>query len=298
MNCLGMNLLYKCINRLFYLLTKPLSDKYYLRLRYLLIMKKSLHLKNPKAFTEKLQWLKLYDRKPIYSTLVDKYGVKDYVADKIGFEHVIPTIGIYEKYDDIIWDELPSQFVLKCTHDSGGVIVCMDKNSLNIKKVRAEITKRLKRNYYYRGREWPYKNVKPRIIIEKLLNHSTGELKDYKIYCFNGEPHCLFITKDRPYHTKLNFYDLSFKKLPINYVYPDYEDLDIMPACWDEMLKIARVLSQNIPFVRVDLYECDNIVYFGEMTFFPTGGLGKFNPIEWDYKFGEWLKLPTDERIY
>lgn len=280
------------LKEIFYFFARFFSDKSYLRLRYYLIMGRALHLKAPELFTEKLQWLKLNDRNPQYTKLADKYDVKMWVAEKIGNEHVIPTIGVYDSFEEIDLKKLPQRFVMKCTHNSGGIIICKNKNVFNIENAKADLEKQLKQDYFYRCREWPYKNIKPRIIIEEYLDSKDNNLKDYKFYCFNGVPKCLFITKDRPDDVKLNFYDLSFQKMPIKYVYPDYDDLDAKPECWDKMLEIAGILSKGIPFVRVDLYEENKKIYFGEMTFFPTGGFGKFEPKEWDKTFGDWLKLP------
>ena len=280
------------LKEIFYFFTRFFPDKSYLRLRYFIVMRRGLNLKHPQLFTEKLQWLKLNDRNPQYSKLVDKYEVKTWVVEKIGNEHVIPTIGVYDSFGDIDFKTLPQRFVMKCTHNSGGSIICKNKDVFNIEKAKADIEKQLKKEYYYRCREWPYKNIKPRIIIEEYLDSKDNNLKDYKFYCFNGVPKCLFVTKDRPDDVKLNFYDLSFQKMPIKYVYPDYDDVDAKPECWDKMLEIAGILSKGIPFVRVDLYEENKKIFFGEMTFFPTGGFGMFEPKEWDKTFGNWLKLP------
>lgn len=270
-----------------------ISDKKYLKLIYKLKINKKLNLKNPKTFNEKLQWLKLYDRKDIYTTMVDKHEVKKYVRDIIGEDYIIPTIGIYDKFDEIPFDELPNQFVIKCTHDSGGLVICKDKNKLNIKECEEKINKSLKRNYFYYGREWPYKNVKPRIIIEKyMVDESNVELKDYKFFCFNGVPKFLFVAKDRPHNTKFNFYDIDFNKLPFSQHYPNFNELIEKPLGFDKMVQFAKKLSKDIPHVRVDFYDINGHVYFGELTFYHFSGFEKFEPEEWDKKIGDMLKLP------
>ncbi len=269
------------------------SDKFYLKLIFKDKMHKKLDLNNPKSFNEKLQWLKLYDRKEIYTKMVDKYEVKKYISSIIGEEYIIPTIAVYEKFDEINFDDLPDQFVIKCNHDSEGLVICKDKNKLNIEMARKKINRCLKRNYFYLGREWPYKNVKPKIIIEKYMeDKKTKELRDYKFFCFDGEPKLMFIATDRTKHkTKFNYYDMDFNYLNIRQSYPnDLRDIE-KPINFDKMIKLAKKLSKNIPHVRVDFYEINGKVYFGEMTFYHYSGLVPFIPDEWDYKIGEMLKI-------
>ncbi len=275
-----------------------LKDKIYLRLLYKLEMGDKLDIQNPKTFNEKLQWLKLYDRNPEYTKMVDKYEAKKYVSNIIGEEYIIPTLGVWEKFEEIDFNLLPNQFVLKCTHDSGGLIICKDKNILNIKSSKKLINKCLKNKFYYSGREWPYKNIRPRIIAEQYMVDESGtELKDYKFFCFNGEPKLLFVAKDRPYATKFNYYDMNFKKLPFKQHYENFNDCIEKPKGFDKMVELSKKLSKNIPHVRVDFYDINGKVYFGELTFYHFSGFEKFEPEEWDRKLGDMLELPKEKKI-
>ena len=275
-----------------------IPDELYLKIMYRLRMGKKLNLKNPKTFNEKLQWLKLHDRKPIYTTMVDKYEAKKYVADIIGEEYIIPTLGVWDCFNDIDFDTLPNQFVLKCTHDSGGLVICRDKNKLDKEKARKKIEKSLKCNFYWVGREWPYKNVKPRIIAEKYMVDESGyELKDYKIFCFDGFAKAMFIASDRQLEgedTKFDFYNMDFKHLPFTNGHPNATREIKRPKHFDEMRNLAEKLSKGIPQVRVDFYEIGDNVYFGEITLSHWSGMKPFVPEEWDYKFGEWIQLPEN----
>ncbi|MBR3132332.1 glycosyl transferase [Candidatus Saccharibacteria bacterium] len=267
-------------------------DDIYLKYRYYLRTGKNLNLKTPKTFNEKLQWLKINDRKEEYVKMVDKNEAKEYVAKIIGKEHIIPTIGIYNNFDDIDFDKLPEQFVIKCTHDSGGVVICKDKNSFDIASARKRINKSLKKNYYYGNREWPYKNIKPRIIIEKyMVNKNDNELTDYKFFNFNGEPKIILVCTNRSIGLRETWFDEKFRKLDI-VEGGHLNDTDIKtPEKLGEMIKLSRALSKNIPFVRTDFYVVNNKVYFGEITFFPASGFEKFVPEEWDGKLGELISL-------
>lgn len=287
---------------LLYLLNTKLgyvfSDKTYLKIRYRLIMKKRLNLKNPKTYNEKLQWLKLYDHNPKYTEMVDKYAVKKYVADLIGEEYIIPTLGVWDSFDEIDFGALPDRFVLKCTHDSGGLVICDDKDKLDIESARAKIERSLKRNYYYHGREWPYKNVKPRIIAEQYMeDEKTNELRDYKFFAFDGEVKALFIATDRQKvgeETKFDFFDENFNHLDFTNGHPNADVLPQKPEKFEEMKILASKLSKGIPHVRVDFYEVNGRIYFGELTFSHWSGMVPFEPEEWDYTFGSWIKLPTE----
>ena len=273
-----------------------IPDGIYLRLLYLYRLKKKLNLNKPKRFTEKLQWLKIYDRNPLYTILVDKYAVKEYVANKIGENYVIPTIGIWDDFDDISFNELPDQFVLKCTHDSGGNVIVRDKRELNVQEARKKINYSLKNNFFFNGREWPYKNVPHKVIAEKYMEDPlVKEIVDYKFYCFNGEPNFLYISQGLENHktARISFVTLSWT--PSKYQrsdYPIFEVLPDKPTRFDEMVEIAKKLSKGIPFVRVDLYEISGQIFFSEMTFFPCGGFMPFKNIEHDYEIGELLNLP------
>lgn len=271
-------------------------DKIYLKLSYYFVMGKSLNLKNPKTFNEKLQWLKLYNRKPEYTALVDKYEVKRWVAKRIGEEYVIPTISVYNTVEEIEFKNLPNQFVLKCTHDSGGIVVCKDQSKLDITSSLKILSRGLKKNYYNQNREWPYKNVQARIIAEKYMeDSSTEELRDYKFFCFDGKVKFLFIASDRmnkDKETKFDFFDSDFNHLPVLNGHPNSDIPPCKPQNYELMKELASKLSVGIPHVRVDLYEVNGKVYFGEMTFFHWSGMVPFDPEEWDYKFGEYISVP------
>lgn len=271
-----------------------LKEKMFLKMKYKSVFNKKLDLKNPKTFNEKLQWLKLYDRKDIYATMVDKYEAKKYVADIIGEEYIIPTLGVYDKFEDIDFEKLPNQFVLKCTHDSGSSIVCQDKNSLDWKATKKKVNEKLKRNFYYNFREWPYKNVKPRIIIEKYMKEENkNELLDYKFMCFNGKVELIFVCSDRNTkdELKVDFFDLKWKKMPFRRHYPNSKQNIKRPSQLKEMIKLAEKLAKNITFIRVDFYEINGNVYFGELTFYPGAGFEEFEPEEWDKKLGDMIQL-------
>ena len=272
-----------------------LSDKTYLKLAYRLKFNKKLNLKAPQTFNEKLQWLKLYDRKPKYTKMVDKYEAKKYVSDIIGEEYVIPTLGVWDSFDKIDFDTLPEQFVLKCTHDSGGLVICKDKATLDLEKARRKIEKSLNTSYYWQGREWQYKNVKPRIIAEQYMeDKETAELRDYKFFCFNGEVKALFIATDRSSEseeTKFDFFDAEYNHLPFTNGHPNANELPKKPRSFELMKKLAAELSVSIPHLRVDFYEVDGKVYFGELTFSHWSGMKPFEPDKWDYTFGDWIDL-------
>jgi hypothetical protein len=272
-----------------------LSDRTYLKLIYWLRMGKALNLKNPQTFNEKLQWLKLYDRRPEYTTMVDKYQAKKYVADRIGEEYIIPTFGVWDKFEDIDFGSLPNEFVLKSTHDSGGVVIVRDKSKMDIAAARKKINTSLNKNYFWGGREWPYKNIKPRIICEKYMVSECGsELIDYKFYCFHGEPKVIQVISERNNgHYYIDHYDLEWNKFIIprkNYSKdPVAQD---KPKDLDEMISISRELSKNIPFARIDLYNTESGISFGEITFFPVSGFIDFSDQQTDYLLGSWLRLP------
>lgn len=271
-------------------------SKLYLRLLFRLNIGKKLNLDNPQSFNEKLQWLKLYDQRPEYTVMVDKIASKKWVSDKIGEKYIIPTLGIWDKAEDIDFDSLPNQFVLKTNHDSGGVIICKDKFKLDIRKARKTLDKSLRRNYYIRKREWPYKNVSRRILAENLIfdvDNPDKPLNDYKFFCFNGEMVFMLITNERGLNTtKFDYFDKQFNHLPFKQGGENYQGLINRPKNFDLMISLAEKLSMGIPHVRVDFYDVNGKVYFGEMTFFDSGGFATFDPEEWDYKFGSLLRLP------
>lgn len=273
-----------------------MTDEQFIRSTYLRKFGREIDLDNPQTFNEKLQWLKLNYRNTLYTKLVDKYEVKDYIAGKIGEQYVIPTLGVWESFEDIDFNSLPDSFVLKCTHDSGGLVIVKDKSRFDKEAAKKKIDASLKNNYYYQSREWVYKDVKPRIIAERYLEDSkTGELRDYKFFCFDGEVKAMFIATERQKEgeeVKFDYFDADFNHLPFKQEHENAAVIPEKPVCFDEMKKLASVLSQGIPEVRVDFYEVDGKVYFGEMTFFHFGGFMPFRPEEWDYTFGSWITLP------
>ena len=272
-----------------------MPDNIYLKLRFRQYMRKKLNLKNPQSFNEKLQWLKLYDRNPFYTTLVDKYAVKKYVADLIGNKYIIPTFGVWDSFDEIDFDTLPNDFVLKCTHDSGGVIICRNKSTFNRQEAKEKLSLSLKTNFFKYGREWPYKNVPRRIIAEKFMqNNLDKDLKDYKFFCFNGKCKIFKIDFDRFTNHGANYYDARTKELlkfGEKVCMPNFEKSLEIPAQIDEMICLAEKLSRDISFLRVDFYVVNNRIYFGELTFYPASGFGEFIPNEWDEKLGDMIRL-------
>lgn len=276
---------------------KWMPDELYLKKEFKIRMGKDLNLDNPQTFNEKLQWLKIHDRKPEYTVMVDKYAVKQYVADRIGEEYVIPTLGVWNHFDDIDFDALPNQFVLKCTHDSGGVAICKDKSTFDKVAAKRKIEHCLRRKYYYIHREWPYKNVPPRIIAEKYMSEDgNDEINDYKLMCFNSKVKATFVCSNRFSDEGLNvtFYDTNWKRMPFERHYAASSGEISKPKTYEEMVSLAERLAQHISFIRVDFYEVKGKLYFGELTFFPGSGFKEFNPDEWDKTLGDWIKLPGE----
>lgn len=273
-----------------------IPDKLYLKIQYWLLMDKKLNLKSPKAFNEKLQWLKLYDRNPRYPGLVDKYKVKEYVAGVLGEQYVIPNLGIWDSVEDIDFDSLPNEFVIKCTHDSGSVIVCRDKASFNIEAAKAKLKKKFDTNLFWQGREWPYKSVQPRVLAEKYLSELSDEkMIDYKFFCFNGEPRYLYVSQGLEDHetARISYASLDWEIEPFKRSdFDNFETLPPKPKGFDKMIEMSKTLAKDIPFVRVDFYDINGQVYFGEMTFFPGAGYTAFHPDQWDEAVGRWLRLP------
>ena len=272
-----------------------MDDETYLKIAYKSKMGKKLILENPKTYNEKLQWLKLFDRKPEYTAMVDKFEAKKIVAKMIGDDYIIPTLGVWDSFDDIDFSSLPNQFVLKCTHDSGGIIVVKDKYKLDKQKARKQITKCLQHNFFWGQREWPYKNVKPRVIAETYMEDEVkGELPDYKFFAFDGEVKALYIATERgsSEETKFDFFDTDFNHLPFLNGHPNADVIPEKPTQFELMKELAAKLSIGFPQIRIDLYEVNGKVYFGEFTFFHMSGFKPFEPEEWDFRFGEWIKLP------
>lgn len=278
-------------------------DKLYLTLLFRLKMGYWMDWKNPKTFSEKLQWLKLYDRRSEYATMVDKYAVKEYVAKLIGEEYIIPTLGVWDRPEDIDWDSLPQKFVLKTTHGGGGsgVVICKDKAIFDKAAAITKLKRSLNKCIYKSLCEWPYKNVPKKVIAEVYLENNAYnvgdyDLKDYKFFCFNGRPEYCQVISDRSHDMCVDFYNMEWEHQPFHEPknYPFSTTEHIKPFSLEEMSRLASTLSKGISFLRVDFYELENKVYFGELTFFPTSGHGGFNPKEWDYKMGEMIKLPFE----
>lgn len=272
------------------------NDQTFLEKAFQSKLERELDWNVPATFNEKLQYLKLYDRRPEYTRMVDKYKVREYITEKLGAQYLIPLIGVWDDPEKIDFSVLPEQFVLKCNHNSGlGMCICKDKSKLNIRKVKAGLRKGLRQNYYLTGREWPYKNVPRRIIAEQFMQSDAGGLTDYKIHCFNGEPKLILVCKDRFAPTGLteDFYTPQWEHLDLRRpTHPNATEPMAKPDELDQLLEFSRILSKDIPFLRVDFYIVEGHVYFSELTFFPASGFEKFEPEEWDQTLGDWLKLP------
>lgn len=271
-------------------------DALWLKIIYRIKMRSSLNLKSPRLFTEKLQWLKLHDRNPRYSLLVDKYEVKKVVKECLGEEYVIPNYGVWNHFDEIDFDRLPDKFVLKCTHDSGNVWICKDKGSFDKASAREKLEESLKHNFFWWTREWPYKHVKGRIIAEKYMldaNNPDAALMDYKFYCFNGEPQIVMVSSGR-FSSKVcfDYYDMNWNKLPLIWDMPNSDIDHPKPETFDKMIDVCKKLCFDKPHVRIDLYNISNKVYFGECTFYDSSGFCHFSPEEWNVKLGDMIKLP------
>lgn len=279
-----------------------LPDKTYLQLLYRFKMGHRLDLNHPKTFTEKIQWLKLYNRRPEYTLMVDKYAVKKYVADIIGEKYIIPTLGVWDKPEDIDWDALPNEFVLKTTHGggSGGVVICKDKKTFDRNKAILTLRDSMNGDIYRSLREWPYKDVKKRVLAEKymapkdMVNNPIYDLSDYKFFCFNGEPKYCQVIRDRHSKESIDFYDMNWRHqefVGLNPIASNGINLVPRPLLLDDMICICHKLSENMKFVRIDMYVIDNRIYFGEITFYPASGMGLFNPDKWNEELGNLISL-------
>lgn len=273
-----------------------MSDEEYICKMYKASLGKNLNLEHPYTFNEKLQWLKMNDRRAEYTTMVDKYLVRKYIAETIGDQYLIPLIGVWDSPEEIDFDSLPNQFVLKCNHNSGlGMCICKDKTKLDIKKVKRDLKRGLAEDYFYIGREWPYRNVNRKIICEKYMTDGDDQLSDYKIHNFNGIPRAILVCRDRFKESGLteDFFSENWNHLDISRPgHPNSLQVIPRPAELEEMLYLSRILSKTIPFVRTDFYTIHGKVYFGEITFYPASGLERFEPESIDKQFGEWLELP------
>lgn len=283
-------------------LGQNIRDDVYLRWRFRLIFGKKLDLEHPRGYNEKINWLKLYNKNPLYTKLVDKAEAKGLVSPIIGEDKIIKTLGIWDNFDDIDFDKLPNQFVIKSTNGGGGtgVVICKDKSSFNFRAAKKRIEKSMTYNWKYE-REWVYKDIKPRIIAEEFLYNEDGtDLVDWKLHCFNGEPKVLFCASDRytlGEKLKFDWYDMQLNHLPIKSKGYDNTNKTIAPFPeWEQMKNVARKLSKGIPYVRVDLYLINHKIYFGELTFFHDGGVVALEPIEWENIFGDWIYIPIKKK--
>ncbi|MCC2155990.1 MULTISPECIES: ATP-grasp fold amidoligase family protein [Veillonella] len=277
-----------------------LSDEEFLKKVFPKYMGYPLDLENPKTFSEKLQWLKVNYREPIQTVMVDKHEAKHFIAHRVGDQYIIPTLAVWDSVEDIDFDALPNQFVLKCTHDSGGIVICKDKSSLDREAAKAKLRASLKRDYSKIAREWAYQNVPRRIIAEKYISElGNDDLLDYKMYSFHGEPKLTVVCSDRfsKTGTRMNFYDINWEPMGIHFGhYPPLSTEFPKPATYEEMKRLTAELSKDCPFLRVDFYEIKGRLYIGELTFFPGAGLEQFCPMTKDYELGEWLHLENVHR--
>ena len=284
-----------------YELSKLVPDRIYLKIFFKMLVGERLNLKTPETFNEKIQWLKLYDRNPQYTFMVDKITAKEYVASVLGEEYIIPTLGVWDKFDDINFDKLPEQFVLKCNHDSGGLIVVRNKEQLDLEMAKTKIEKCLKRNYFYIGREWPYKHVKPKIFAEKYLEAPHEGIRDYKFFNFNGVSKFIYISEGLENHAtaKISFFDFEGRQLPFKRLdYKPFEGNCVLPDNFERMHYLSDELARQIgsAFVRTDFYSLNGNIYFSEITFSPCSGILPFDPPEWNKILGEWISLPEKKR--
>jgi len=280
------------------IISRRIPDKMYLKLKFFFHRHQFLDLKNPKTFSEKLQWLKLYYRKPEQTMMADKYAVRDYIAKTLGEEYLIPLLGVWDNPEEIDFDALPQQFVLKCNHNSGtGMVICKDKSRLDIKKVKEGLYQGLKQNFFLLGREWPYKNIKRKIIAEQFMQDGTNEvLNDYKFMCFHGEVKCCFLCAERNEKgkAKIIVYDREWKNMEFGRDQVYHMDIP-KPANYEKMIWFAEKLAKDFPFVRIDFYEINGQLYFGEITFNPASGMEGFTPEGWDNILGSWIELKQEE---
>lgn len=287
----------RILKNIVYHLPWLLSDKRFLELSWELHMGYALDIDKASSFNEKIQWLKLYDRKDEYTRMADKESAKECAAAVIGYEHIIPTIGVWDRVEDIPWADLPNQFVIKCTHDSGGLVICRDKASLDIPRACIKLDSCLKRNFYKLQREWAYKGIKPRIIAETLMEDERQKtsLVDYKFFCFNGKPQFMYVSEGLEDHStaSITFADLQGNVLPFHRADYKAQTKLSLPGRLAEMVEMADALAKAscAPFIRIDLYEVGGQIYFSEYTFYPNSGFIPFSPAQWDMKLGELLKL-------
>lgn len=271
-----------------------MSDAIFLKKKYKIITGKELNLVEPKTFNEKLQWLKLNDRKEIYTMMADKYKMRQYVSEKLNGEYTIPLLGVWDSPDEIDFESLPDQFVLKCNHNSGlGMCICKNKKELDYNKVKKELTKGIKQDYYLAHREWPYKDIPRKIICEKYMvdDSEEGMLADYKFFCFNGKPKLMYISHDASSFPTTDFFDMEFNHIDMKMKDPNSNKKIEKPMCFEQMKQFSEKLAEGTKFLRVDYYYINNKIYVGELTFFHNAGFGKIYPEKWEDTLGKWIEL-------
>ena len=272
-------------------------DKLYIECQYRCINNKKLNLKNPKTFCDKQNWLKLYDKHSEWTDYVDKIKVKDIIRDKLGEDYCFPTLGIYDNYEDIDFNKLPDKFVIKCNHDSGSVKIITDKSKINHKEFSEFYKNKLKKNFFWKSREYPYKNVITKIFIEEYMTpDDQSDIEDYKFFCFNGKPEFLFVGTNRTSDLRFDFYDMDFNHMDIQNLHPNSDKIIKKPNNFEELKSVATTLAKGIKFVRIDLFSIKGKVYFGEYTFFHGGGIWPLNPPEYEIKYGDMIHMPIDEK--
>ena len=266
-----------------------IPDRAFLKLEYRFLTGKKLNLDNPVTYNEKLQYLKLYDRKPVYTVMSDKIAMRDYVASHIGEGHTVPLYGVWDRVEDVDFDSLPDSFVIKCNHDSKGLAICRSKKDFDREEAVKLLCKSFKRNHFWVAREWPYKDIKPRVFAEEYLEKKT----EYKVFCFSGEPRIFYIADYSTGRLRENFYDMEFNFLEeLSFGYEKIDTKPEKPSCLDEMIKYCRALSQDSPQLRVDFYDTGDRLYIGELTFFNDAGFPPVKPDEWAKRLGSWISLP------
>ncbi len=271
-----------------------IPDEYWIRFRFLMLMGRRCNLKNPRSFSEKIQWLKLNEHFDEYTTWCDKIECKSLAKSFVGEEHIIPTIGVWDRFEDIDFSKLPDKFVLKCNHDSGGIVICRDKTKFDYKAAEKKLKSCLKRDYYLNGREWPYKNIKRKILAEPYIESEEGrnELTDYKLMVFNGKVRCSFTCTDRySGGLKVTFFDNAWNMLPFDRKYPRSRVMIEKPQSYEWMVEVSERIASKWRFARIDFFEVDGMPYLGEVTFYPGSGMERFYPEKWDFELGSWLEL-------
>lgn len=283
----------KFLYKIKYFVKKLIPTKWYIMIQYKYYYGKKLNLKNPKLLSEKIQWLKLYNKNPEYIHLIDKYEVRKHISNIIGEQHLNPLLGLYNSFEEINFDILPNEFVLKPNHTSGDIFICRDKSKIDLEQLEKQVNKWIKINFYWAHREWPYKNIKPKILCEKfMIDEGIQELMDYKFMCFHGKPKFCVVCLNRNVNVNMDIYDMKWERMPFRWTFPNSRKSIPQPINFEKMIEISKQLSKNIPLVRVDLYEVNGQIFFGELTFYPCSGFINFIPQKYDKIFGSWLELP------